>query len=398
MIWEVYRWTGDREFLETYFPGIKKGLNWLLAENDKDGNLLPDGYGMMEIHGLESEMIDVATYSQKAFADAAQIALILGEIELANSYQQTADALAEKINSDFGVPEFGSYADFIGTVEEALHLIEGAIIRADTLNKPWAVEELKATKAKLSTLPKDQKQGFVLYHNWVVNTPMETGIADPEKAKIALVTGQKYTNPFGVFVTGIDRDEQTAKEDGTFSGSKIFSYTGAVMTLPTGVQAIGENNYGNPDAALDYLKRMTRSFGFALPGSIYEVSPDYGMFTQAWNMYSFAVPIITQFFGIQPDAGNRVIYIRPQMPTDWENASIQKVLIGDNEISMTYEKSANQLSIEVTQTEKKWGISIEIPEAYTKVKVLGKEVSSDTKDGYRRILMTGEKARVEAMK
>jgi len=396
MIWEVYRWTGDREFLETYFPSVEKGLNWLLTENDKDGNLLPDGYGMMEIHGLESEMIDVAAYSQKAFADAAQMAEILGEIELANSYQQTADALAEKINTDFWVPEFGSYADFIGTAEEALHLIDGAIIRADTLNKPWAVEELKATKATLSTLPKDQKQGFVLYHNWVVNTPMETGIADPEKAKIALATGQKYTNPFGVFVTGIDRDEQAANEDGTFSGSKIFSYTGAVMTLPTGVQAIGENNYGNPDAALDYLKRMTRSFGFALPGSIYEVSPDYGMFTQAWNMYSFAVPIITQFFGIQPDAGNRVIYIRPQMPTDWENASIQKVLIGDNEISLTYEKSGNQLSIEVTQTEKKWGISIEIPEAYTKVKVLGKEVSSDTKDGFRRILMTGAKAKIEA--
>jgi glycogen debranching enzyme len=396
MIWEVYRWTGDREFLETYFSGIKKGLNWLLTENDKDGNLLPDGYGMMEIHGLESEMIDVAAYSQKAFADATQMAEILGEIELAKSYQQTADALAEKINTDFWVPEFGSYADFIGTAEEALQLIDGAIIRADTLNKPWAVEELKTTKAKLSTLPKDQKQGFVLYHNWVVNTPMETGIADPEKAKIALATGQKYTNPFGVFVTGIDRDEQAANEDGAFSGSKIFSYTGAVMTLPTGVQAIGENNYGNPDAALDYLKRMTRSFGFALPGSIYEVSPDYGMFTQAWNMYSFAVPIITQFFGIQPDAGNRVIYIRPQMPTDWENASIQKVLIGDNEISLTYEKSGNQLSIEVTQTEKKWGISIEIPEAYTKVKVLGKEVSTDTKDGYRRILMTGAKAKIEA--
>ncbi len=398
MIWEVYRWTGDREFLEAYFPSVEKGLDWLLRENDKDGNLLPDGYGMMEIHGLESEMIDVAAYSQKAFADAAQMAEILGEIELAKSYQQTADALAKKINTDFWVPEFGSYADFIGTAQEALLLIDGAIIRADTLNKPWAVEELKATKAKLSTLPKDHKQGFVLYHNWVVNTPMETGIADPEKAKIALATGQKYTNPFGVFVTGIDRDEQAATEDGTFTGSKIFSYTGAVMTLPTGVQAIGENNYGNPDAALDYLKRMTRSFGFALPGSIYEVSPDYGMFTQAWNMYSFAVPIITQFFGIQPDAGNRVIYIRPQMPTDWENASIQKVLIGDNEISMTYEKSGNQLSVEVTQTEKKWGISIEIPEAYTKVKVLGKEVSSDTKDGFRRILMTGDKARVEAMK
>jgi hypothetical protein len=65
---------------------------------------------------------------------------------------------------------------------------------------------------------------------------------------------------------------------------------------------------------------------------------------------------------------------------------------------MTYEKSGDELSIEVTQTEKKWGISIEIPEAYSKVKVLGKEVSTDTKDGYRRILMTGNKAKIEASK
>lgn len=397
MIWEVYRWTGDREFLEKYFPTIEKGLVWLL-ENDTDGNLVADGYGMMEIHGLESEMIDVAVYSQKAFSDAALMAEILGKSELAKDYQSKSNALKVTINSDFWVPEFGSYADFIGTAEDALALIDGAIIRADTLNKPWAVEELKATKAKLSTYPKTQKQGFVLYHNWVVNTPMEMGIADAEKAKIALETGRKYTNPFGMFVTGIDRDEAAANEDGSFTGSKMFSYTGAVMTLPTGVQAIGENKYGNPDAALNYLKRMTRSFGFALPGSIYEVSPDYGMFTQAWNMYSFAVPLINQFFGIQPDAGNRVTYIRPQMPTDWEEASIQKIIIGDNEISLTYVDKSGLRSIEVNQTQSKWGVSIEIPEEFSKVKVLGKEVNSDTKDGYRRILMTGKKMRVEAEK
>ncbi|MGM0943983.1 MAG: trehalase family glycosidase [Bacteroidota bacterium] len=394
-IWEVYRWTGDREFLEKYFPAVEKGLKWLLEENDEDGNLLADGYGMMEIHGLESEMIDVAAYSYKAFADAAKMAEILGKTDLSESYQQTAEALADKINSEFWVEEFGSYADFIGRTEEALHLIDGAIIRADTLDKPWAVAELKATKEKLSTLPKDQKQGFVLYHNWVVNTPMEVGIADVDKAKIALRTARKYTNPFGTFVTGIDRDESAESEEGSFSGSKVFSYTGAVMTLPTGVSAIGENNYGNPDAALDYLRRMTRSFGFALPGSIYEVSPDYGMFTQAWNLYSYAVPIVTQFFGIQPDAGNKVIHIRPQMPSAWEIASIQKVQIGENEISLTYQKSGDELIIEVAQSQKKWGLSIEIPESYQQVKVLGKEVSSDTQNGYRRILMTGAKVRVE---
>jgi hypothetical protein len=62
--------------LKKYFPSIEKGLDWLLKENDKDGNLLPDGFGMMEIHSMDSEMIDVAVYSQKAFADAAKMALV----------------------------------------------------------------------------------------------------------------------------------------------------------------------------------------------------------------------------------------------------------------------------------------------------------------------------------
>ncbi|MCH7401422.1 glycogen debranching protein [Belliella kenyensis] len=356
LIWWVYQWTGDRDFLEKYYPFVKKGLKWLMETNDKDGNLFPDGYGMMEIHGLESEMIDVAVYTQKAFDDAAQMARVMGESEQSKSYQETADKLKQKINEEFWVEEFNSYADFIGTTAEALHLIDAAIIRADTLNKPWAVEELQLTKRKLSTYPKDKKQGFVLFHNWVVNTPMEMKIADREKAIKALDKGKKFVNPFGVFVTGIDRDERSESADGKFEGSKVFSYTGAVMTLPTGVQAIAENNYGRPDEALDYLKRMTRSFGFALPGSIYEVSPDYGMMAQAWNLYSYAVPIVSQFFGISPDAANKIIYIKPQMPKTWTHSSIENVVIGENSISITYKKEDGKILIEISQQKADWEI------------------------------------------
>jgi len=359
LIWWVYQWTGDRAFLEKYYPFIKKGLIWLMEENDEDGNLFPDGYGMMEIHGLESEMIDVAVYTQKAFSDAAQMAKVMGDTAQSESYQQTADQLKEKINKEFWVEEFNSYADFIGTTAEALQMIDAAIIRADTLNKPWAVEELKATKKKLSTYPRNKKQGFVLFHNWVVNTPMEMGIADPEKAIKALDKGSKFVNPFGIFVTGIDRDDSSESADGKFEGSKVFSYTGAVMTLPTGVQAISENNYGRPDEALNYLKRMTSSFGFALPGSIYEVSPDYGMMTQAWNLYSYAVPMVTQFFGINPDAEKKVIHIRPQMPNAWGEAKIENVIIADNNISMEFKKEGNEIQIVIAQENGDWEVHLD---------------------------------------
>ncbi|MCS4433807.1 glycogen debranching protein [Aquiflexum gelatinilyticum] len=392
LIWWVYQWTGDREFLATYYPTVKKGLQWLMDENDKDGNLFPVGYGMMEIHGLQSEMIDVASYTQKAFADAAHIASVMGEDSVSVSYQHTADLIKEKINKEFWVEEFNGYADFIGTPAEAIHLVEAAIIRADTLNKPWAVEELKATKRKLSTYPPNKKQGFVIFHNWVVNTPMEMGIADSDKAIRALEKGRKFTNPFGVFVTGIDRDESSEMADGTFVGSKAFSYTGAVMTLPTGVSAIGENNYGNPDQALDYLKRMTKSFGFALPGSIYEVSPDYGMMAQAWNLYSFGVPIVTQFFGIQPEAANKVIHISPAFPTDWKEAKIENVEIGDNAISFEYKvNELGQVEAYLSQEKEDWSIVFSWPASiHTNADLNGNKMEVENQKDKNRITFTGK--------
>ena len=290
------------------------------------------------------------------------MALELDQPELAKEYQEVADELTEKINTEFWSETFGSYADFIGTDAQALTLIEDALVRADTLNKPWAVEELKATRQEILKTPSNKARPFVLYHNWVVNTPMEMGIADSTKAITALDNAKKFTNPFGVFVTGIDRDESAGEDEGSFQGSKVFSYTGAVMTLPTGVQAVAENNYGRPDQALDYLKRMSRSFSYALPGSIYEVSPDYGMMTQAWNIYAFAVPIVNQFFGIKPMAHQKTIIIEPQMPSGWENASLENVKIGNNLISVWHSTSENGHQIKITQNQPDWKIRVVLPD------------------------------------
>ncbi len=370
LVWNTYLWTGDSDLLTEYFDLINKGLHWLLNEKDTDNNLFPEGSGMMEIHGLESEMIDVASYTQKGFEDTSKIAKILNHDSLSTKYASIAKQLKNKINTVFWSEKFNSYADFIGTDKETLKLIEDAIIRADTLNKPWAVEELKATKDYLIKNPSNEARPWVLHHNWVVNTPLEMNIADPSKAQLALKTGRQFVNPFGVFVTGIDRDESAEKEDGSFKGSKQFSYTGAVMTLPTGVSAIAENNYGNPDQALDYLKRMGKSFSFALPGSIYEVSPDYGMFAQAWNIYSYAVPVVQQFFGITPNAAEKKVVIKPLMPTSWEKASLENVKIGSNSISIFYKQDDEDLTIDVSSKKANWNITVLPPKGYKKTKTI----------------------------
>ncbi|MEM8893921.1 MAG: glycogen debranching protein, partial [Bacteroidota bacterium] len=367
LLWEVYRWTGDRAMLERYYPNVKKGLDWLTVDQDKDQNGYPDGLGMMEIHGLHSEMIDVVVYTQQAFEAADKMAKELDDDEARNIYRDKAAELKAKINSDWWVEADNSYADFQSSKEEAIELIEAAIVRSDTIDKPWAIEELEARLESLSDQTIEGTAPFVVHHNWVVNTPVEMNIAEPEQAKAALETARKYTNRFGTYVTGIDRDENSDQS----SGWKSFSYVGAVMTLPTGVQAVAEANYGNTDEVINYMHMLHNSFGYALPGSMYEVSPDYGQMVQAWNIYGVAVPLVNHLFGIKPIAHEKKIVVAPALPDKWGEASIENVVVGNTSLDFSYDQNSDTHNYRVNVQDNDWTVLLIIPVGHNKVKING---------------------------
>jgi hypothetical protein len=216
---------------------------------------------------------------------------------------------------------------------------------------------------------------------------METGVADPDKAKVALRKAKTYENPFGSFVTGIDR---TDEPDSVVlkSRKKTFSYTGAVMTLPTGVLAVGAARYGEPDLALQYISKLHQSFSYALPGSMYEVSPDFGMFTQAWNIYGVAVPIVNYFFGIEPHAGEKSILISPELPSMWNEVSIDNVLVGNNSLSLAITLNRDYKEYRIQQSQEDWSVKVDVKNA-KKVLVNGKDAESKMiESGF--IILTGK--------
>lgn len=354
-----FAWTGDIDLIRGLFPDVKKSLHWLLETRDPDGNGYPNGSGMMEIPGLDTEMIDVAVYTQRALESAAVMARALGDSAVANAYYARAKALKGRINKEWWNTAAHSFGDFRATVKEARLVVDAAIVRADTLNKSWAVAELKETRKEFSRYSQDQTLPHVIYHNWVVNTPMETGLADPEKGREALMTARKFENPFGVFVTGIDR---TTEPDSVVlkSRKKTFSYTGAVMTLPTGVLAVAAARYGKPEDALIYLQKLQRSFSYALPGSMYEVSPDFGMVTQAWNIYGVAVPIVNYFFGIEPEAYKKTVRLSPRLPASWTRASLEKVSVGNNTLSLSIKQEIDYKQYDILQSMPDWIVIVDI--------------------------------------
>ena len=360
LVYQYWLWTGDTQLVKEIFPDLKKGLEWLLTTKDPDGNGYPNGSGMMEIPGLESdlEMIDVAVYTQQALASASALASAIGTEDLPMEYAAQAEMLRKKINTDWWVGDQNSFGDFRSTSEEGSHILKAALIRSDTMKKMESVRELKSLQQRLAGKPSQREATFLIYKNWVVNTPIETGIASREHALAALATSAKYQNAFGLFVTGIDKTDE-ADSVVLASRKKIFSYTGAVMTLPTGVIAVGAARYGQADQALQTMKKLEYSFSYALPGSMYEVSPDFGMITQAWNIYGVAVPIVSGIFGIHPDAPNKSVTLSPKLPTGWDHAAINNVRVGDNLISVSIKREGNFLLCDVEQTVPEWSVKVE---------------------------------------
>jgi glycogen debranching enzyme len=338
---KVVDWTGDLAFAREMYPAMKLGISWLTTDMDQNKDLFPEGYGIMEVLGLNAELIDVAVYTQQALEATAHIAGILGEPNAAKRYQQMASRLKARINQRFWVAEDGSYADFYGSRSQAISAAEGAIKQIGlkgannlTQRDRERIAYYERLKQRFSAMP-DTSRGWLTNKNWVITTPMETGIA-PRARAIQLLDKIRRENvgEYGPFLSAAERQ--------------------AMMTISTGVQAVSEANYGRTDQALWYMDKIVRTFNRVTPGSISEMMPDYGCFAIAWTSYGIVLPLIEHIFGIQPDAVNKTVVLDPHLPAGWEDMSIDDLPVGANTISFSRAKTGRGIEYGIDASENGW--------------------------------------------
>jgi glycogen debranching enzyme len=375
---KLFEWTGDLGFAREMYPAMTMGIHWLLTDMDQNGNLFPEGYGIMEVSGLNAELIDVAVYTQEALKATAHIARILNEPEAAERYSRLASQLAMRINERFWVEEEGSYADFYGTRAQAISAAEGAIRQIGlkganelTPRDQEMIGYYERLKQRFSAMP-DSTRGWLTNKNWVITTPMETGIA-PRARALRLLNKIRRENvgEYGPFLSAAEKQ--------------------AMMTISTGVQAVSEGNYGRTDEALWYVDRIVRTFNRVSPGSISEMMPDYGCFVIAWTSYGILVPLIQHVFGIQPDAPHKTVVFEPHLPTGWENIRIDDLPVGANQVSFSRARTGRGIEYVVGATQSGWSFVLKVKDVPgTRYYLNGKPVSLTT-GGIR---MSGKKNHV----
>jgi hypothetical protein len=317
MVWLYYRWTGDRPFLEACFPCLEKSAAWLRAQ-DEEGDLFPGGYGIIEIPGLNSKMLDTAVYAAAAYDCFARVCELMGKDT--GDYPDLSKKLVEAINRDMWDDEAGLYCDARTSAADVQARRDAILGRLYGPGAEKGRRMLEAALKKKEGLDPREKSGWLLNYAWIINTPMEMGIAPKGKALRALerMDGPEFSGPYGVYLSGLFQDH--------------------TMTISTGVMAAAQARYGYADRALELLRRMFRAFNLASPGCIAEMLPDYGCFIQAWTIYAVMVPIVNYFFGVQPSAPENMLVLRPCMPRAWTKASLERVRVLDGELSVGYRR------------------------------------------------------------
>jgi glycogen debranching enzyme len=375
---KLFRWTGDLGFAREMYPAMTMGIHWLLTDMDQNGDLFPEGYGIMEVSGLNAELIDVAVYTQQALTATAHIAAILREPEAAARYNQLASRLAMRINERFWVEEEGSYADFYGTRAQAISAAEGAIRQIGlkganelTPRDKELIGYYERLKQQFSAMP-DSTRGWLTNKNWVITTPMETGIA-PRARALRLLDKIRLENvgEYGPFLSAVDKQ--------------------AMMTISTGVQAVSEANYGRTDEALWYVDRIVQTFNRVSPGSISEMMPDYGCFVIAWTSYGIVVPLIEHVFGIEPDAPGKTVVFEPHLPTGWEDIRIDDLPVGTNQVSFSRARTRRGIEYSIEGNQSGWSFVLKVKDVPGARYYLNGRPVSFTADGIR---MSGKRNHV----
>jgi glycogen debranching enzyme len=344
---------------------------------DQNKDLFPEGYGIMEVYGLNAELIDVAVYTQQALEAAARVAAALNDAEASGRYVRLASDLKEKINQRFWIERDETYGDFYGSRSQAISAADGAIKQiglkstALTQRDKDLIAHYEALKTQFSAMPEGDR-AWLTNKNWVIATPMETGIA-PRARAISLLDKIRLENTgeYGPYLSAVDRR--------------------SMMTISTGVQAVAEGKYGRTDQAMWYVDRIAQTFDLVSPGSISEMMPDHGCFTIAWTSYGIVLPLIEHVFGFQPDAPNKMVVLAPHLPSGWEDISIERLPIGKNLVSFSRSRTANGVVYDIESSEDGWNFTLKAPASPDSSYFLNGRPTLASPSGVR---MSGRKNRV----
>ncbi|NUQ29964.1 MAG: glycogen debranching protein [Acidobacteriaceae bacterium] len=135
----------------------------------------------------------------------------------------------------------------------------------------------------------------------------------------------------------------------------ISYHHGSVWPLYTGWVSMAEFRSGHTLSAIEHLRQNMQLAWLQDPGFVTEVLS--GKFYQPlgrssshqlWSSAMVLSPAIRGLFGIETDAQQHALYVHPQLPADWNEATLNNVRVGNDFYTVTMRRIDSSLEVEAT--------------------------------------------------
>ena len=309
----IWRWTGDNAFRDQMYAFTKKNMQYMIGLIKGD-DPWPPGAGNVESSVLGPDAVDVAVYTIRGLYDLADMAASKGDTATKQWADSRAAALVKKFSAAWWMPSIPQFADSLA----------------------------------------DSGQTQLMQRWWTGVTPMEAqlypdgvphpGLVPPSEALPALKLRETscYSGTYGLYVEG-----GPGCDPATYTG-----HTQQAYTLNTGVMAVGLGNYGllgpgQQQRYTDDLAQLQLGSVAEQPGAMPEIgpSPDFtaninqpfnerSSLDQAWGTYGVLWPVVNQQLGVDPQLGNGLLEVLPDVPSGQSSVSGTNIRVGTGSVDV----------------------------------------------------------------
>ncbi len=287
-----FKWTGDMAFLKEMWPTIERHLKWEKRNFDPDNDGLYDAYASIwasdALQYSGGGVIHSSAYNYYANKMAAELAKKIN-ID-AVPFEKEADKILKATNNQLWIPKKGIFAEYKDALgNRILHDSPGV----------WSIYH--TIDSELSN-PFENYQMLDYVNNQIPHIPIA---ADGLDKKDLYVISTTNWQPYTWSTNNVALAEQLHTSLAFWQGGQ------SEKAYTMWESALIESMYlGASPGGFEQLM-----FQDAMRGELYRDFADpIGMASRT---------LVEGLFGIQPDAVNEVLTIKPGFPEKWENASLE---------------------------------------------------------------------------
>ena len=312
---EAWRWTGEPRLLERLRPNVERALEWIDRDGDSDSDGLQEyqtragdwgyynqswkdsGLAIVNADGTNAEL-PIATCelqgyvvaAKRAWADAVEQAF--DDSAAASRLREQAERLAETIEERFWWQDEGTY--YLG-LDGRKRPIESVASNAGHLLWAGAVTSERASSVVNRLLEEDMWSG------WGVRTLSSDHVAyNP----VSYQLGSVWPHDNAIIVNGCARYGE-AEAAGRIARALL--------------DATERFRYGRPPEVFGGIKRDEGSFPVQYLGA---------NVPQAWASGAM-IHLVHALLGIEPDAANKRLRLRPQLPEWLSEVELTNLRVGE---------------------------------------------------------------------